>query len=121
MANFHTQAMEIVRMKNELNDPIKESMLTAEVYKVDKRIKKRSRYGKNKTGLRYIDSFDFKDMTEKDVIEHLSEGWNPKNGYEFKIEKTYQKRKNIMSGEMFYERYDTPYYCSPSSETYWSM
>ena len=105
----------------EINDPIKESMLTAEVYKADKRIKKRSNYGKNKKGLRYINSVDFKDMSEKDIIEHLSESWHPKNGYEFKIEKTYQKRRNIMSGEMFYERYDTPYYCSPSSETYWSM
>jgi hypothetical protein len=28
-------------------------------------------------------------------------------------------RRNIMSGKEFYERADTPYYCSPSSETYW--
>jgi hypothetical protein len=25
-----------------------------------------------------------------------------------------------MGGAEFQERYDTPYYCSPSSETYWS-
>jgi hypothetical protein len=30
-------------------------------------------------------------------------------------------RRNIMSGKEFTERADTPYYCSPSSETYWSM
>jgi hypothetical protein len=29
-------------------------------------------------------------------------------------------RRNIMSGKEFQERADTPYYCSPSSETYWS-
>jgi hypothetical protein len=129
MANFHSITFkEISQLKNdkatqelELNDPIKESMMTAEIYKVDKRIKKRSRYGKNKKGLRYISCFDFKDMSEKDIIDHLSEGWHPKNGYEFEIKKTYVKRKNILAGNIFYERYDTPSYCSPSSESYWSM
>jgi len=110
--------------KTNLHDPIKENMLTAEIFKEDKRIKSRSdsvRRGKNKVGLRFIDSFDFKDMTEDEVIEHLSEGWNPKNGYKFIINKTYVKRKNMMSGNLYYERYDTPNYCSPSSESYWSM
>ena len=31
------------------------------------------------------------------------------------------QRTNIMSGKSFFERINTPYYCSPSSETYWSM
>jgi hypothetical protein len=26
-----------------------------------------------------------------------------------------------VTGETFQERYDTPYFCSPSSESYWSM
>jgi hypothetical protein len=30
------------------------------------------------------------------------------------------KRVNLMSGQEFYESVNTPYYCSPSSETYWS-
>lgn len=30
-------------------------------------------------------------------------------------------RKNLMSGKEFKEPVNTPYYCSPSSETYWSM
>ena len=105
----------------EIHDPIKESYLTAEIYKEDRRIKKAQRMSKNMPGLRYINSIDFNDMTEEDIVERLSESWNPKNGYSFLINKTYVKRKNIMSGQMFYERYDTPYYCSPSSETYWSM
>lgn len=29
-------------------------------------------------------------------------------------------RVNLMAGKEFQERADTPYYCSPSSETYWS-
>ena len=110
--------------KDKLHDPVKESMLTAEVFKKDKRIKARSKsisFGKNKLGLRFIDCIDFKDMTEAEVIERLSESWNPKNGYEFIINKTYVKRKNMMSDVFYYERYDTPHYCSPSSESYWSM
>jgi len=31
------------------------------------------------------------------------------------------ERTNLMSGQKFYERINVPYYCSPSSETYWSM
>lgn len=31
------------------------------------------------------------------------------------------EKTNLMTGEKFMERSDTPYYCSPSSETYWSM
>ena len=98
--------------KLDLHDPIKESYLTAEIFKIDKR---------TKSGKRLIKSLDFKDMSANDIVDHISEGWNPKNGYSFNVFKTYVKRKNVMSGEMFYERYDTPYYCSPSSETYWSM
>tara|TARA_B100001287_G_scaffold207590_1_gene176606 strand:- start:2065 stop:2391 length:327 start_codon:yes stop_codon:yes gene_type:complete len=36
------------------------------------------------------------------------------------IEKSVEKT-NMMSGKKFMERVNTPYYCSPSSETYWSM
>tara|TARA_Y200000002_G_C22294967_1_gene502099 strand:- start:162 stop:488 length:327 start_codon:yes stop_codon:yes gene_type:complete len=31
------------------------------------------------------------------------------------------KKKNMMNGKEFMEKVNTPYYCSPSSETYWSM
>jgi hypothetical protein len=31
------------------------------------------------------------------------------------------ERTNIMTGEKFMEPADRPYFCSPSSETYWSM
>ena len=35
------------------------------------------------------------------------------------IEKTVE-RTNMMSGKTFRERVNTPYHCSPSSESYWS-
>ena len=31
------------------------------------------------------------------------------------------ERTNIMTGKKFLEDVDTPYFCSPASETYWSM
>lgn len=31
------------------------------------------------------------------------------------------ERTNIMTGEKFMEAEDTPYFCSPSSESFWSM
>lgn len=31
------------------------------------------------------------------------------------------ERVNIMTGKKFQEDVNTPYFCSPSSETYWSM
>ena len=31
------------------------------------------------------------------------------------------KKKNMMSGKEFMEPANRPYYCSPSSETFWSM
>lgn len=31
------------------------------------------------------------------------------------------QRTNLFSGKPIFERINTPHYCSPSSETYWSM
>ena len=39
----------------------------------------------------------------------------------FEIHETYVTRVNMMGGAEYQERYDTPRYCSPSSEAYWSM
>jgi hypothetical protein len=40
--------------------------------------------------------------------------------YYANLEKTVT-RVNLMSGQEYQERANTPYYCSPSSESYWSM
>ena len=31
------------------------------------------------------------------------------------------KKKNLMNGKEFMEKVNTPHYCSPSSESFWSM
>ena len=88
---------------------------TVEVYKTDKRTKK---------GERLVQKFehlgDRKGMKEE--LKHLYEtSWFAKDGYRFEIHETYVTRTSAANGQEFQERYDTPYYCSPSSETYWSM
>ena len=42
------------------------------------------------------------------------------NYFHQKIEKSV-KKKNLMNGDIFHEKVNTPYFCSPSSESYWSM
>ncbi len=92
---------------------------TFEIYKADKRIKKDERYGKNKAGLRFVEGKDFAPLT-RGHAEALAEDFR-KEGLVVHVYETYVTRKNLLSGKEYQERYDTPYFCSPSSETYWSM
>jgi len=85
--------------------------LTVEVYKRD---------GRKRSGERLINKFDHQ-LTSREELAHLyGTTWLARDGYRFVIVETYVTRTNMMSGTEFQERYDTPYYCSPSSETYWS-
>ncbi len=87
-------------------------MYTVEIYKKDAR---------TKAGERLAHKADY-DTTDLSTLEHtVKHTWRASQGYRFVIHETYVTRKNMMSGVEFQERYDTPYYCSPSSETYWSM
>jgi hypothetical protein len=92
---------------------------TLEIYKADKRVKKADRYGKSKPGLRFYEVMDFAPVT-KDYIETVAEQ-KRKLGFVVEVFETYITRKNLIGGKEFQERYDTPYYCSPSSESYYSM
>jgi len=92
---------------------------TVELYKADKRIKKDERYGRNRVGMRFIEVKDFAPVT-RDFINTVAEEYRAK-GYFAKVSETFVTRKNMMSGKEFQERYDTPSFCSPSSESYWSM
>lgn len=87
-------------------------MYTVEVYKRDRRTKKGER-------LLFKRDYDTKNLS---VLEHsVKHTWLASQGFRYEIHETYVTRKNLMTGTEFQERYDTPYYCSPSSETYWSQ
>ena len=92
---------------------------TVELYRADKRIKRDERYGRNKAGLRFVEVQDFAPST-RDYIDTVAADMCQR-GYVVQVFETFVTRNNLVGGREFQERYDTPYYCSPSSESYWSM
>ena len=83
---------------------------TLEIFKIDRRTKE---------GRRLVAKQEFAPVT-KDYIEIVAEQ-KRKLGFEVKIFETWITKTNMMSGKEFKEKYDTPYFCSPASESYWSM
>ena len=87
---------------------------TLEVWKKDRRVK---------GGVKLIQKYDYQHVESKWIEEEirvLKSTVYAGDKWELKLFDTYVTRVNIMSGKEFKERYDTPYYCSPSSESYWS-
>ena len=84
-------------------------MYTVIVFKQDKR---------TKTGERQVHYADY-DTDNLSMLEHtVKHTWR---GHRYEIHKTYVTKHNLMGGGEFQERFDTPHYCSPASESYWSM
>jgi len=87
-------------------------MYTVEIYKRDARTKE---------GERLVSKTDY-DVTEQSMLEHtVKHTYRASQGYRYEIHETYVTKQNLMGGKEFTERYDTPHYCSPASESYWSM
>ncbi len=87
-------------------------MYTVEVYKKDRRTKK---------GERLVRKVDHS-TADRTALEHVyKHTYFPSEGYRFEIHETVVMRRNMITDSWFRERYDTPYHCSPSSETYWSQ
>jgi hypothetical protein len=85
---------------------------TVEIYKKDAR---------KKSGERLVSKTDY-DVTEQTMLEHtVKHTYRASQGYRYEIHETFVTKRNLMGGAEFQERYDTPYYCSPASESYWSM
>ena len=83
---------------------------TIEVYKTDLRTKK---------GERRVDTLDVTVQSPKTAVEaHYKTVFK---GHRIAVYETYVTRTNLLGGAEYTERYDTPRYCSPSSEAYWSM
>jgi hypothetical protein len=83
---------------------------TLEIYKTDRRIKE---------GQRLVEKRDFDPVT-RDYIDTVVERLSGK-GITIKLFETFVTKQNLMGGQEFTERYDTPHFCSPASESYWSM
>jgi hypothetical protein len=88
---------------------------TLMVYRFDKRCKEgeklRGRYEYcNKTEDEML--AEIKDLRRSLYLDHM---------FRIDLYETYVTRTNLMSGKEFKERFDTPHYCSPAFESYWSM
>lgn len=90
---------------------MKDQYYTVEVWKKDKRTKK---------GERMVEKTDFRTKIKEELVEQYEKSHPKEKGFDIRIFQTYVVKKNWMSGKDFEERYDTPYYCSPSCETYFS-
>jgi len=109
-------------MENSINS--KKACFTVEVYKKDKRITSRSRsirWGMNKPGLRFVLKQDYEGKTREELEAMCKTNYPENKKFITEIKKTYVTRTHLMTREKYQERYDLPSYCSPSSESYWSM
>lgn len=83
---------------------------TVEIYKKDAR---------KREGERLVEKKDIVVESPKSAVElHYQTVFK---GHRIAVFETYVTRTNLMGGAEYKERYDTPRYCSPSSEAYWSM
>jgi hypothetical protein len=83
---------------------------TFELYKTDRRTKE---------GRRLVRVFDM-EMTDAKV-KQVAKDFQDSLGLTVVVQETYVERTSAMDGKKFMERYDTPYFCSPSSERFWTM
>ena len=82
---------------------------TLEIYKADKRTKEGRR-------LVEVQEFTATDAGIKTLADAIRE-----SGFIVEVFATFVTARNLMTGKEFQERYDTPYFCSARSESYWSM
>lgn len=113
----YTDEKELIMLRNySAFFSVEEKEYTVEVYKRD---------GRRKSGESLVKTYDLSAKASlKSAEAHVGviqiATYPVSKGYRVELHETYVTRKNIMSGEEFKERYDTPYFCSPSSESYWS-
>lgn len=79
------------------------------------------RDARTKTGYRQYTKIDVHGSDAAAVLAHYNQVFSAALGFTVTVNETYVTRKNLLSGTEFQERYDTPHYCSPSSESYWSQ
>jgi len=83
---------------------------TVEIYRMDRRYHK---------GERLVQKVDVKAESKEKLMQDYRKV-TKSDKFRIAIHETYVTKRNLMTGVEFQERYDTPYYCSPSSEAYWS-
>ena len=85
--------------------------ITVEVYKADRRVN---------GGERLVRKVDHSTNDMAAVKAVYDKDFTKEQGYKVEYHTTYMVSTNLLTKEEFVERYDTPYACSPSSETFWA-
>lgn len=83
---------------------------TVELYKRDAR---------KKSGERLVRKADHSTADREAIQEVYDAQYPAARGFRYEIHETFVTRRNVLTGEEFQERYDTPYHCSPRSEAFW--
>ena len=87
---------------------------TLEIHRRDRR---------TKLGSRLVNKYEYPQrhlQWMQEEIRDLQAGLYPPDRYRIELIKTWVVRRNAFTGQEFCERYDTPWSCSPASESYWS-
>jgi len=84
------------------------------VYRMDRRCN---------TGEKLRGRYEYCNKTKDDMLAEVMDLHRlyPTSQFRIDLYETYVTRVNMMTGLEYKERYDTPNYCSPSSESFWSM
>jgi len=75
---------------------------------------------RKKKGWRVVETLEVGEEVIDITQTHLDKSY-PAPKFRIKSEPVWAVRTNLMSGIQFVERYDTPSYCSPSCESYYTM
>ena len=83
---------------------------TVEVRKIDNRCK---------AGTRHVTQFDVEHTDAAQLRAELYTRYSA--AHSIYVRETWVQRRNLQSGNTYWERFDTPVYCSPAHESYYSM
>ena len=82
--------------------------LTVEVYRIDRR---------HKEGRVLSYKQDYTNVS----LDQMERMYPRRPRYIIEFHETWVTKTNLITGQEYQERYDTPHCCSAASETYWSM
>ena len=84
------------------------------VYRLDKRCK---------TGEKLRGRYEYCDKTRENMEAEVMDLCRlyPAKQFRIDLHETWVMRKNLLTGVEFKEHFQTPHYCSPAFESYWSM
>lgn len=88
--------------------------MRVETFKADRRV--RTSFNGNLPGWRLVDTMIVDEAKAKRLVASSTD-----KSVKYKLHSAYELKRNLMTGKKYWEATDTPFYCSPASEAYWTM